>query len=77
MMAWTPLIYIFEIFMEPMNPMDQGPMELQDNKDTETLILKGSNIVSAKASLAGKETGKHAFMQRWRTNNYSKYFVNF
>lgn len=34
MMAWTPLIYICKIFMEPMNPMDQGPMELQDNKDT-------------------------------------------
>lgn len=55
MMAWTPLIQICEIFMEPTNPMDRGPMELQTTKTQETLILKGSSTVSAKASLVGKK----------------------
>ena len=38
--------------------MDRSPMELQDKKEQETLILQGCNTVFAEASRAGKETGK-------------------
>lgn len=32
-MAWTHLIYICNIFIKSLNPMDQGLMRLQENKD--------------------------------------------
>lgn len=44
MMAWTRLIYISKIFIESLNPMDQGKMRLWENKDAGD-ILKGSSTV--------------------------------